>query len=61
MSIVVLAYALFVTWAVIALCALVLTDAGARRRARSLRVSEARRPRGAGSALALRLGQTQQR
>ena len=28
MSIVVLAYALFVTWAVIALCALVLTDAG---------------------------------
>jgi hypothetical protein len=43
MSITVLAYAVFVVWAVIALGALVLTDAGARRQARRLRVREARR------------------
>jgi len=60
MSITVLAYALFVAWAGIALCALVLTDAGARRQARRLRVGEARRERVA-SPLPLRLGHTQRR
>jgi hypothetical protein len=60
MSITVLAYALFVAWAVIALCALVLTDAGARRQARRGRVGEARRARAAYSP-PLRLGRTQQR
>lgn len=60
MSITILAYALLAAWAVIALCALVLTDTGARRQARRLRVSGARHARVA-SAVPLRLGHTQHR
>jgi hypothetical protein len=60
MSITILVYALLAAWAVVALCALVLTDTGARRQARSPSRSGARHARVA-SAVPLRLRHTQHR